>query len=143
MRMRRSAFVIGIGAFLGAAAFLGVQYGTASATTDPQFVTVGARIQGVGSGRCLTAPASDGGTSTIADCAGQQWSITTDGQLMSAGKCLDAYRQGTANGTVVTVWSCNGGTNQRWNLNPDGTITGMQSKRCLDVNAMLIANGSK
>jgi hypothetical protein len=143
MKMRRSASVLGVTAFLAAAGFLTVQYGTASATTDPQFMTVGARIQGVGSGRCLTPPASDGGTTTIQDCAGQQWSITTDGQVMAGGRCLDAYRQGTANGTVVTVWSCNGGSNQRFNLNPDGTITGVQSNRCLDVNAMLATSGTK
>jgi hypothetical protein len=143
MKMRRSAVAIAVTAFLAAAGFLAIQYGTASATADPQFVTVGARIQGAGSGRCLSAPANDGAATTIQDCSGQAWSITTDGQVMSNGKCLDAFGQGTANGTVVTVWTCNGGTNQRWNLNPNGTITGVQSRRCVDVNAMLTANGTK
>ncbi|WP_205826469.1 RICIN domain-containing protein [Microbispora catharanthi] len=29
-------------------------------------------------------------------------------------KCLDAYGQGTSNGTQVIIWDCNGGTNQQW-----------------------------
>jgi alpha-galactosidase len=33
----------------------------------------------------------------------------------------------------VTLWTCNGGTNQQWRLNPDGTITGVQFGLCLDI----------
>ncbi|MEU5395434.1 RICIN domain-containing protein, partial [Streptomyces tibetensis] len=32
-----------------------------------------------------------------------------------SGLCLDANAAGTANGTKITLWSCNGGTNQQWN----------------------------
>ncbi|MFC6085896.1 ricin-type beta-trefoil lectin domain protein, partial [Sphaerisporangium aureirubrum] len=51
--------------------------------------------------------------------------------------------QGTANGTQVIIWDCNGGTNQQWNVNSNGTITGVQSGRCLDANAAGTANGTK
>ena len=32
--------------------------------------------------------------------------------------------RGTAAGTKVDIWDCNGGANQQWNLNTDGTVIG-------------------
>ena len=42
----------------------------------------------------------------------------------------------------VQIWDCNGGTNQQWTLNADGTISGAQSGLCLDVNNDGTANGT-
>ena len=50
---------------------------------------------------------------------------------MYGNKCLDAA--GTANGTAVQIYDCNGQANQQWNVNSNGTITGVQSGLCLDV----------
>jgi hypothetical protein len=36
---------------------------------------------------------------------------------VSSRLCLDVNDQGTANGTRVQLWTCNGGDNQRWNRN--------------------------
>ena len=47
---------------------------------------------------------------------------------------MDAYNSGTTNGTVVGTWACNGGENQRWTVRGDGTIRGVRSGLCLDVN---------
>ncbi|WP_030951563.1 RICIN domain-containing protein, partial [Streptomyces sp. NRRL S-481] len=58
-------------------------------------------------------------------------------------KCLDASGRGTTNGTAVIIWDCNGQNNQQWNVNPDGTITGVQSGLCLDANAGGTANGTR
>ena len=33
---------------------------------------------------------------------------------VGSGLCLDVTGQGTANGTLVEVWTCNGGANQHW-----------------------------
>lgn len=44
-----------------------------------------------------------------------------------------AYGGGTANGTAAVIWDCNGGSNQKWRLNSDGTIMAVQSGLCLDV----------
>ncbi|WP_327049406.1 RICIN domain-containing protein [Microbispora sp. NBC_01189] len=33
---------------------------------------------------------------------------------VGANKCLDVSGNGTGNGTKVQIWSCTGGTNQRW-----------------------------
>ena len=62
---------------------------------------------------------------------------------MYGNKCLDAYGQGTTNGTPVIIWDCNGQTNQQWNVNSNGTITGVQSGLCLDANGAGTANGTK
>jgi hypothetical protein len=37
-------------------------------------------------------------------------------------------------GTPVGTWPCNGGANQPWTFFADGTIRGVQSGLCLDVN---------
>ena len=58
-------------------------------------------------------------------------------------KCLDAFGGSTADGTAVVIWDCNGQTNQQWNINADGTITGAQSGKCLDASARGIANGTR
>jgi hypothetical protein len=60
----------------------------------------------------------------------------------ASGRCMDAYGQGTANGTVVDIWDCNGQANQQWTVNTNGTITGTQSGLCLDVSNAATANGT-
>ena len=72
-----------------------------------------------------------------ADCnggAGQTWS-SSGGRLTvyDGAKCLDAYDNRTTAGTKVEIWTCNGQTNQQWQVNSNGTITGVQSGLCLDV----------
>ena len=42
----------------------------------------------------------------------------------------------------MQIWDCNGGTNQQWTLNANGTISGVQSGLCLDVNGNATANGT-
>jgi hypothetical protein len=110
-------------------------------------------LRGVGSGRCLDVPGltTESGTQLqIWDCWGgsnQQWTHTAAGELtVYAGdsrRCLDAEGNGTSNGTAVIIWTCHGGVNQRWILNPDGTITEVQSGLCLDVYEAGTANGSQ
>ncbi|MEV6829931.1 RICIN domain-containing protein [Amycolatopsis sp. NPDC051102] len=66
------------------------------------------------------------------------------GQLVVNGtKCLDAYNSGTANGTAVVVWDCNGRRNPQWALNANGTITDAVSGLCLDASGAATANGTK
>ncbi|WP_455432204.1 ricin-type beta-trefoil lectin domain protein [Streptomyces violascens] len=57
--------------------------------------------------------------------------------------CLDAYDEGTSSGTRVITWPCNGQTNRQWNVNADGTITGVQSGLCLEAGGANTANGTK
>ena len=62
--------------------------------------------------------------------------------MVYGNKCLDANNSGTTNGTAVIIWDCNGQTNQQWNLNSNGTITGVQSGLCLDASGRGTANGT-
>jgi hypothetical protein len=63
--------------------------------------------------------------------------------MVYGSKCLDAYGQGTNNGTSVVIWDCNGQANQQWNVNTNGTITGVQSGLCLDATGAGTSNGTK
>lgn len=62
--------------------------------------------------------------------------------MVYGNKCLDAYGQGTVNGTRAVIWDCNGQVNQQWNVNANGTITGVQSGLCLDASGYGTANGT-
>jgi hypothetical protein len=33
---------------------------------------------------------------------------------VQSGLCLDVIGTGTANGTLMDMWTCNGGTHQQW-----------------------------
>ncbi len=71
--------------------------------------------------------------------AHQMWykSSTTTGTVIRVGrdanKCLDA--SGTSIGSVVNVYDCHGGPNQRWDILSNGSIRDTRSKLCLDVEA--------
>ncbi|MFF5175829.1 non-reducing end alpha-L-arabinofuranosidase family hydrolase [Micromonospora sp. NPDC000089] len=113
---------------------------TATPTTGPTPGGGAGRIVGVQSGRCVDVPnytQTNGTRVQLYDCNGQsnqQWTYTAGRQLtVFGGKCLDANAKGTANGTAIIIWDCNGQSNQQWNVNANGTITGVQSGRCLDV----------
>ncbi|GAA3265500.1 ricin-type beta-trefoil lectin domain protein [Dactylosporangium vinaceum] len=110
----------------------------------------GSTIVGTASGRCVDIAGSSTANGTAAqlwDCHGgtnQRFTPTSGRQLQVYGnKCLDASGRGTTNGTAVVIWDCNGQTNQQWNVNADGTITGVQSGLCLDANGAATANGTK
>jgi alpha-galactosidase len=98
------------------------------------------------SGRCLDVPQSSTANGTqpvIWDCHGganQRW--TSSGTTLQAlGKCLDAPIGATA-GAKVQLWDCNGGTNQQWTTGSDGTLRGVASGLCVDVDRNLTANGT-
>ncbi|MGC9669614.1 ricin-type beta-trefoil lectin domain protein [Planosporangium sp. 12N6] len=81
----------------------------------------GRQIVGGQSNRCVTAPSQNAGTQVqLQDCArqpGQVWSYGSGRQLQGPGNlCLDASGAGTANGTLIVLWSCNGQPNQQWSL---------------------------
>ncbi len=107
-------------------------------------------IVGGQSGRCLDVPnasTTNGTQLQIWDCwdgIQQKFTYTSGKQLQVYGnKCLDAYGQGTTNGTKAIIWDCNGQANQQWNINSNGTITGVQSGLCLDAEGFGTAAGTK
>ncbi len=145
---RRPSPVLGVllVAVVAGGAALATAHGVASAAT----VGTPTPIVGGQSGRCLDVPNSSSANGTqvqLWDCGGQanqSFTYTTGRQLQVYGnKCLDASGRGTTNGTQVIIWDCNGQTNQQWNLNANGTITGVQSGLCVDANGAGTANGTK
>ena len=42
--------------------------------------------------------------------------------LRAFGKCLDVANSGTANGTKVQLWDCNGTGAQKWVIQSDGSL---------------------
>ncbi|MFE2046195.1 glycoside hydrolase family 19 protein [Streptomyces sp. NPDC059477] len=57
-----------------------------------------------------------------------------------AGKCVDVAAAGTANGTAVQLYDCNGTAAQQWNVGSDGTVRALG--KCLDVSGGSTADGA-
>lgn len=90
-------------------------------------VCVGAR-----SGSQVQVQACDAGASD------QLWNVVQNAdQTLSvkivSGECLDVASSGTANGSKVQLWGCNGTGAQKWRLQSNNTLINPQSGRCLDV----------
>ena len=77
--------------------------------------------------------AKGGGTTTTPGTGGR---ITGYG-----GKCVDVAQAGTADGTAVQLYTCNGTAAQKWSVNADGTVRALG--KCLDVTAAGTADGTK
>jgi alpha-galactosidase len=60
----------------------------------------------------------------------------------SANRCLDVTGASQTNGTVVTIWDCNGRVNQSWTSNSAGELR-VYAGKCLDVSGGATANGSR
>ncbi|MEU6199593.1 glycoside hydrolase family 19 protein [Streptomyces sp. NPDC047061] len=58
-----------------------------------------------------------------------------------AGKCLDVAGAGTADGTPVQLYDCNGTGAQQWTPGADSTLRALG--KCLDVTANSTADGAK
>ncbi len=56
------------------------------------------------------------------------------------GKCVDLAGAGTANGTAVQLYDCNGTSAQSWAVGSDGTLKALG--KCMDVTSDGTANGS-
>ncbi|MCJ0871655.1 ricin-type beta-trefoil lectin domain protein [Streptomyces sp. AP-93] len=50
--------------------------------------------------------------------------------------CLDATGAGTANGTLIETWTCNGGPNQKFLTRANGSLYNPVSGRCIDLSHM-------
>ncbi|GAV37396.1 glycoside hydrolase family 27 protein [Streptomyces acidiscabies] len=101
------------------------------------------------SGRCLGVTGSStaaGAGAAIRGCetaADRQWTSWAGGEVRVFGdKCLDAYDQGTTDGTRVITWTCNGQDNQKWTTSSDGTLRNVHAGRCLDTDRSGTAEGT-
>ena len=66
--------------------------------------------------------------------AGYSSSGGTGGVLRGVGsnRCLDVPGAATANGTLLDIWDCNGGSNQQWTSLSNGELQ-VYGNKCLDV----------
>lgn len=87
-----------------------------------------------------------------ADKAQTSWSFRPDtdpadadvGQVKINGKCLDVKSNGTANGSLVDLWSCDGGANQQWELTgAAGELINPQAGKCLEDPGWSRSNGTQ
>jgi hypothetical protein len=64
------------------------------------------------------------------------------GPVVSAAtnRCLDVSQSGTADGTRIQIWGCNGTGAQQWTIGGDGTLRALG--KCLDVRSGGTANGT-
>ena len=48
--------------------------------------------------------------------------------------CLDDYNWDSTPGSEVDLWPCNGGSNQQWTIESDGSIVGSYSNLCVSLS---------
>ncbi|MEU7515187.1 TIM-barrel domain-containing protein [Streptomyces sp. NPDC042898] len=74
------------------------------------------RLTGL-NGVCLDgAAAADVTVQTCNGTPGQKWQLGPESSVHSGGKCLAPVGSGTANGTKLTLATCDNGTKQRWSF---------------------------
>jgi hypothetical protein len=71
----------------------------------------------------------------------QHWTHNSDDSLETLGRCLDIDGDGTAVGTKVELWDCNGVGGQKWIQQGNGSLLNPQSGLCLDDPSGNTANG--
>jgi hypothetical protein len=57
-------------------------------------------------------------------------------------RCLDVPKASTANGTLLQIWDCNGGSNQQWVTLSNGELR-VYGGKCLDVPGSATAPGTR
>jgi len=124
----------------GTASRTPVQLYTCNSGSNQQWLIDGSggELYNPNSGKCLTDP---GGTTNgtqlwIDTCSGintnQAWILPASPvQSGVTGKCTDDTGNGSGNGTKIQIWTCTGGSSQKFTLEPDGTLR--INNKCLDV----------
>jgi subtilase family serine protease len=114
--------------------------------TSPNFGDLG------GSNKCMDnyhGNLTDSNTVDIWDCDGgtnsQQWTFQSDGTVHVNGSsyCLGVSAGGTANGTHVILFSCDGFTSQQWRIKANGQLVNENSGSCLDNPTDSTTNGTQ
>ncbi|MBR7837567.1 ricin-type beta-trefoil lectin domain protein [Actinospica durhamensis] len=128
-----------------------LQIWTCNGATAQEFsVNGGGPIDGPGS-QCVDVAGDDVGTDyaivQLWDCqpysADQHWYHNSNGSLETLGRCLDIDGDGTAVGTKVELWDCNGVGGQVWQQQSNGSLLNPQSGLCLDDPSDNTANGTQ
>jgi len=95
-------------------------------------------------GGCAVQPSEDIGSSAQGVASGNVYNL---GALAHPGSCMDARAAGTANGTQIQEWTCNGTGAQSFALRDAGggafTLVNTNANRCVDVAGAGTANGTR
>jgi hypothetical protein len=59
---------------------------------------------------------------------------------VNSSKCVDDNALSSADGTKIQLWDCNGGANQQWTVEPDGTLR--VYGKCMDITGANYSNGT-
>ena len=131
---------------LGQPVGLGVSLATPSGDPGP---APASRIIGPG-GKCVDVAGDDNGGNyspvQLWDCQATsvdqlwRWNGTA---LTVLNRCLDIVGNGTAQGTFVHLWDCNGVGGQQWVQQANGSLRNPQSGRCLDSPNGVTTNGTQ
>jgi hypothetical protein len=152
-----------IGTFFEGVMTAGVPSDTADAAVQANIVAQGYTGNSGGSpqasggtvtlpgGQCVDVIGDDsGGDLTHVDlwscqsyAVDQHWTHNSDGSLETLGRCLDIDGNGTAVGTKVELWDCNGVGGQKWIQQSNGSLLNPQSGLCLDDPSGNTSNGTQ
>ncbi|MDX3752077.1 ricin-type beta-trefoil lectin domain protein [Streptomyces sp. AK08-02] len=80
-------------------------------------------------GAAISAPAASAAVSTAAL------------RGADSGRCLDVPGGKTESGTELTLWDCNGGSNQQWSYDTATKTLGVYGSKCLDSASAGAVNG--
>ncbi|HEY3873052.1 MAG TPA: arabinofuranosidase catalytic domain-containing protein [Actinocrinis sp.] len=127
-----------------------LQIYTCNGTAAQQYsVNGGGTVVGPG-GECVDVIGDDNGADgAVVDlwtcqpyAVDQHWYHNSNGSLETLGRCLDIDGDGTAVGTKVELWDCNGVGGQVWQQQSNGSLLNPQSGLCLDSPGDSTANGT-
>ncbi|MFF0516476.1 ricin-type beta-trefoil lectin domain protein [Streptomyces sp. NPDC004250] len=80
----------------------------------------------------------NGNTVKLWECNGtgaQQWYVGHQGSIEALGKCLEVPDGATVDGTLLQIWDCDGGANQRFTFTGTGEIVAQSISKCLETAA--------
>ena len=128
-----------------------LQIYTCNGTAAQQFAVHGGAPVINSPGKCVDVLGDDNGSNGTAveiwDCQSwavdQHWYHNSNGSLETLGRCLDINGDGTAAGTPVELWDCNGIGGQQWTQQSNGSLLNPQSGLCLDDPSGNTANGTR
>jgi hypothetical protein len=66
----------------------------------------------------------------------------SNGTLTIASGCMDITGAKSANGTLIELWTCNGGANQQWQAQ-SGELVNPATGKCLDDPGSNTTNGTQ
>jgi formylmethanofuran dehydrogenase subunit C len=74
--------------------------------------------------------------------SGANAGFNANGTITIDGGCLDITGANYSNGTLVELWTCNGGANQQWEAE-NGELVNPTSRQCLDDPDGSTTNGTQ